>query len=793
VATKLNLLIALGALTGVGGAGAPSMPGPSHAGTGAIEGLVTLQAPPRPRRSAQRYPGGQAETHAVQTLPAVVYLVGPVPGASSSAGAPPTMMQRDTTFVPSVVAVRVGGTVGFPNGDPFFHNVFSYSSAKRFDLGRYPQGETKEVTFPDPGIVEVFCEVHEFMRGAILVTENPFYAAVGADGSFRIPDVPAGSYTIAFWHPDHHPLEQEVVLGLGGARAVNWLRESFAAKLLAALFGTVGLLLLLMFMVVSGETSRQVDAVANRTIQNAGTLFDELNDLQRRQAAQLSGRFIDGRRALALLDATIQAADYDYLAEQADYEMQLAGLTDGLLVFTDADGVPVLSMIEGQRITLGDPAGVAPVAERLLQGDQREATAYRLVRGRMYNLTSLYIDLAMRPIGTITFGLPTEEADLDRIGGIGGFEACFHAEGSCVVSTGGVGPELAALMDTTAATGRELRTRAGGVDWSIRAEPLTPGDPAQGERIVAVPLDVVVAPFARIRRALLSGGLGALALAALLGAALSRSLTQPVRALVAATGRVAQGAYDTEVAVTSRDEMGTLADAFNDMTRGLLLRERYRSVLNKVVSQDVAAELMKGDVELGGENRLVSVLFADIRGFTAMTEGMEPQEVIGLLNECMEHLSLAIDVEGGVVDKFIGDEVMAVFGAPVTQDDHARRAVSAALRMREDMAAFNAVRRVRGRHAIEIGVGINSGLAVAGNMGSSNRLNYTVLGDIVNLASRLAGQAQPGEILIGGATLRLVGDSLVAPPLGGRSLKGFSSEVEVYAVESLEASGATLA
>ncbi len=132
------------------------------------------------------------------------------------------------------------------------------------------------------------------------------------------------------------------------------------------------------------------------------------------------------------------------------------------------------------------------------------------------------------------------------------------------------------------------------------------------------------------------------------------------------------------------------------MTRGLLLRERYRSVLNKVVSQDVAEELMKGDVELGGENRLVTVLFADIRGFTTMTEGMEPQEVIGLLNECMEHLSEAIDAEGGVVDKFIGDEVMAVFGAPATQDDHARRAVSAALRMREDMAAFNAVRRVRG-------------------------------------------------------------------------------------------------
>jgi adenylate cyclase len=221
------------------------------------------------------------------------------------------------------------------------------------------------------------------------------------------------------------------------------------------------------------------------------------------------------------------------------------------------------------------------------------------------------------------------------------------------------------------------------------------------------------------------------------------------------------------------------------MTRGLLLRERYRAVLSKVVSQDVAEELMKGDVELGGESRLVTVIFADIRGFTPLTEGMEPQEVIGLLNECMEYLSQAIDAEGGVVDKFIGDAVMAVFGAPAAQDDHARRAVRAAIRMRVAMATFNAIRASRGDEGLAIGVGVNSGVAVAGNMGSSNRMNYTVVGDVVNLASRLSDQAQPGEILIGGSTLSLAGPGLKASPLGGRALKGFSAEVEVYSVEAL--------
>jgi class 3 adenylate cyclase len=567
---------------------------------------------------------------------------------------------------------------------------------------------------------------------------------------------------------------------------MRWLRESFAAKLLAALLGTIGILLIVVFFVVQSETARQVDDAVDRTLQSAGTLFEELNELQREQAARLARPFTEGVRALQLLRQTIEDGDYGYLADVVEYEMQLAGLTDVLLSFTDAEGSPVLTMVHGERVLSGDPADIGPLARWLLfEGDELELRAYRLVDGRMYNVTSLYIELVGGPIGTITFGLPIQPADVERIGGIGGFEACFYAAGACVVHTAGVGRDVAELMGEAARSGESLRSAAGGTEWSFRSELLMPDDPSRGSRVVAVPLDSVLAPFDRIQRALLLGGGAALLLSVLLGVVLSRSLTRPVRALVAATGRVARGDYEAEVEIASRDEMGTLADAFNDMTRGLLLRERYRSVLNKVVSQDVATELMKGDVELGGENRLVSVLFADIRGFTTTTEGMEPQQVIGLLNECMEHLSRAVDAEGGVVDKYIGDELMAVFGAPVSQEDHARRAVAAALGMRDGMAAFNEVRRARGHVPLGVGVGINSGVAVAGNMGSSNRLNYTVVGGVVNLASRLVGQAEAGQILISGATRRLAGPGLVAPPLGGRVLKGFSTEVPVYAVESL--------
>src|SRR5205814_870235 len=128
------------------------------------------------------------------------------------------------------------------------------------------------------------------------------------------------------------------------------------------------------------------------------------------------------------------------------------------------------------------------------------------------------------------------------------------------------------------------------------------------------------------------------------------------------------------------------------------------------------------------ETRRVVSLFADVRGFTAMTEGMEPQRVIALLNEFMEAASDAIDAEGGVVDKYVGDEIMAVFGAPVSRGGDADRAVRAALRIRAAVTELNAGRAARGEAPVSVGVGINAGPAVAGNMGSPGRLNYTVLG-----------------------------------------------------------------
>ena len=567
---------------------------------------------------------------------------------------------------------------------------------------------------------------------------------------------------------------------------MDWIRRSFGAKLLAALVGSVGLLLAITLVVVRSQTNREIRAVEDRTVQQAAELFEQLNELQRQQADQLARPFTESRRTLVLLDEAIRSRDIEYLAGEADYELLRSGLPgDAIVVLTDDMGAPVVSLIGG-RMLEGDPAEAGSLAEALLGSESMSMSAYRVVDGRLYNLQAHYIELARRPIGTIAFGLPVGAEDIDRIAGIGGFEVCLVVGDGCVVRSSGVDAEMEAAMTMTLDDEGAVRTELGGTEWSIQHEPLAAGGVGEGARVVAVPLAAVRAPFENIQLSLLLAGGGALLLCAVLGVGLSRSLTRPVRDLVAATGRVAQGDYETEVEVTSADEMGALAGAFNEMTRGLLVREQYRSVLNKVVSTDVAAELMKGEVELGGENRLVTVLFADIRGFTPLTEGMEPQEVIGLINECMERLARAVDTEGGVVDKFIGDEIMAVFGAPVAQDDHACRAVRAALRMRAGVAALNADRAARGAAPLAVGIGIASGVAVAGNMGSVDRMNYTVLGETVNLAARLTDQAAPGEILISEATERSSADELVASCVGSRTLKGFAGDSLVYAVEAWE-------
>ena len=266
--------------------------------------------------------------------------------------------------------------------------------------------------------------------------------------------------------------------------------------------------------------------------------------------------------------------------------------------------------------------------------------------------------------------------------------------------------------------------------------------------------------------------LGALAVSLLL----SHGLSVPLRELIVGTTEIKKGNFEIKLPVRSRDEFGRLAASFNDMAVDLALKEKYRNVLNMVTDKDVAQRLMSGDVVLGGEVREISVLFCDIRGFTALTQNMPPAEVIQMLNEHMTALTRVVYEHHGVVDKFVGDLIMAVFGAPKSYGNDAFNAARCALRMIEERQKLSQT----SRHKIEMGIGIATGQAIAGCMGSSDRLNYTVLGERVNLASRLCSQAGRMEVVIGETTREQLGDLIEAEPLPDLKLKGFAEAVKAY-------------
>jgi class 3 adenylate cyclase len=232
-----------------------------------------------------------------------------------------------------------------------------------------------------------------------------------------------------------------------------------------------------------------------------------------------------------------------------------------------------------------------------------------------------------------------------------------------------------------------------------------------------------------------------LAVALLLSLFFARSMGAPVSALADATREIGRGHYEHRVDLPRKDELGQLATAFNEMAKGLQQRVFFESALRRYLAQPVVEQLIADPsrLRLGGEKREVTVLFFDVAGFTTLAEAMAPEELVALCNAYLDALIEAIFRHGGTFDKFIGDAVMAFWGAPIAQPDHAERACRAALDMQAALRRFTSthpdprVRDLKGR------IGINTGEAVLGNLGSSHVMNYTAMGDTVNVASRLEG------------------------------------------------------
>ncbi|MDD5199349.1 MAG: adenylate/guanylate cyclase domain-containing protein [Terrimicrobiaceae bacterium] len=419
-----------------------------------------------------------------------------------------------------------------------------------------------------------------------------------------------------------------------------------------------------------------------------------------------------------------------------------------------------------------------------------EATAVEARDGRAH-LVVVRPLLTPDPAAWIVVGFPLDDALAGEFRELSDFETTFIDKGRMVASTfhDALRRDLAGGIarggERAGAGLREVRLGSAPYLGSVLA---FPGDPDHRAAIVVLrSLDTELAPFRKLENVLLALSAIALGGSAVVGFFVARGVARPAVRLAEGVQKIERGDYRARVPVETHDELGRLAGAFNQMAAGLQERDKVRDILGKVVSPEIARELMNSEVALGGEVLEASVLFTDLRGFTAFSETQSPQALVSQLNVYFTAITEAVEAHGGIVDKYVGDAVMAVFGAPVRVPDHADRAVEAALAILHAEERLNGDRASEGLPPFRTGIGISAGVLVAGNIGSATRHNYTVIGNEVNLASRLEGLTKSPEFRARIICSDAVREAFQRPhslrDLGETEIRGKARSLRIWAVE----------
>ena len=270
---------------------------------------------------------------------------------------------------------------------------------------------------------------------------------------------------------------------------------------------------------------------------------------------------------------------------------------------------------------------------------------------------------------------------------------------------------------------------------------------------------------------------------------IARLVAEPVDQLRAAAQAVAKGRYDVRVPLRRADEFGALIGDFNRMVEELSDKERLRQTFGVHVGRKVAEQILARDPGVGGTEQVITVMFADIRSFTARSAEAEPRQIVTVLNEFLRAMVEVVEGEhGGMINKFLGDGFMALFGAGVEPGAHADDALAAGQAMLRRLESLNVALAAQGEAPIAIGIGLNTGRAIVGSIGSPERMEFTVIGNTVNVASRIESLNKPlgTSLLLSKATR----DALQHPPvltaLPPQPAKGVVEPLEVFTLASRE-------
>ncbi len=335
--------------------------------------------------------------------------------------------------------------------------------------------------------------------------------------------------------------------------------------------------------------------------------------------------------------------------------------------------------------------------------------------------------------------------------------------------------------------------------WGVWMTGYAPVFDAQGNYVASLGADVAVAHVQQaINRLYLYGFFSfllSISLALLIARLLSTHLVKSLNELKTATLKIGEGELSYRINLNSEDEFQELADAINKMTEGLEEKERLKTGFAHYVSQHVLDRIVKskGSAVLEGERRKITVFFSDIREFTHIAETMPPEKVVVFLNEYFKRMLEIIFKHNGMLDKLIGDGIMAEFGVPIEDPEQERNAVLTALEMQESLKALNEKWKSEGKPTVEIGIGIHTGEAIVGSVGSEQRMEYTAIGDTVNIASRLehVTKEKNVQVVVSESTFRALYNEFPSKNLGFLTLQGKDQPINAYAISMPE--GKTIA
>jgi adenylate cyclase len=501
---------------------------------------------------------------------------------------------------------------------------------------------------------------------------------------------------------------------------------AFSVLILAVLLATLGL--------TQWVVSREAEATLGRELQTTGQVFERFLK-ERATRLQTNSTLLASDFALKRVIAThFDAANYDpaTLASAGMSYRERIGVE--IVWMTDEAGT-LLAASPGNRRVGHSIAQLAPLREALQ--NEEAASAIVQIDGELFQLVAVPV-FAPDVIGFLLLGYAIDDSVAASLKSDTGSEITFLTPSRVFASTWSPQRRDTLLADhTTDARQRPSLVSMNGERFLSLAVPVAANLPEPLQAIVQGSYDRALVPLRALQWRILIIGVVALAGAILIGMFLAGGIIQPVGTLVSAMRAVLGGNLEQHAQIDRGDEIGFLARSFNEMVEGLRDREHIKNTFGRFVSRDVAEAVLDGRVPLGGERREVTILFQDIRGFTALSEKLDAATLLRVLNQFFTEAVAAVEAEGGLVKQFTGDGVMALFGVPQPRKDHAERAVRAALGIVSRLDRVNAGLQRAGLLPLQIGVGLHTGEVVAGLIGPDERVEYGVVGEPVNLASRV--------------------------------------------------------